>query len=229
MDCRIVIESLSSYLDGSLFDHEISSIDGHLVNCHECSAIHSDLAQIRMTARSLPQYEPPPHVWHRIRERVALEGPSLYYEGERAPKQNWWQRLMSAHYTLTLPQMAGAAAMTVLFALGTGIVSRHNLRRDETGNAPQYGMDVLGISAFPFEQPFRDEINRRLSSINVQKASWDPQVREGFDQRLVKINDSLRSCRQNVRDHPGDSDVKQLMISIYEEETQFLEDFERMK
>jgi hypothetical protein len=227
MDCRIIVESLSSYLDGSLFDHEISSIDNHLVNCHECSAVHSDLAQIRMAARSLPQYEPPSHIWYQIRERVARETPSIP-ESAEAGKQSWWRRIMSARYTVTLPQMVGAGAMTLLVAFGTGIVSRQNLRRDGSESAPP-SIDTLGMAAFAFEQPFREEINRKLSSINLQKASWDPQIREGFDRRLLRIDDSLKSCRQNVLNHPGDSDSRQLMISLYEEESQFLEDVERMK
>jgi len=227
MDCRSVVESLSSYLDGSLFEHEISSIDGHLLDCHDCSAVHSDLIEIRMTARCLPQYEPPPHIWYQIKERVAFETPSIP-EGDGAAKKSWWQRIMSARYSVTLPQMAGAAAMAILVSLGSGIISRHNVRRNEANGVP-HGINGMEIAALPFEQPFRDEIDRRLSSINVQKASWDPQIREGFDRRLLRINDSLRSCRQNAVNNPGDSDSRQLIISIYEEEAQFLEDVERMK
>jgi predicted anti-sigma-YlaC factor YlaD len=231
MDCRIVVESLSSYLDGSLFEHEISSIDGHLSNCHKCSAVHSDLLQIRMTARCLPQYDPPSHIWYQIKERVALETPSIP-EGAGAAKQSWWQRIMSASYTVTLPQMVGAGAMAILVALGSGVVSRHNLRRNDSGGTSQgadTGADTMGMAALPFEQPFRDGISRQLSSINVQRASWDPQIQEGFDRRLERINEALRSCRLNVLNHPGDSDSRQLIISLYEEESQFLADVERMK
>jgi len=225
MDCRSVVESLSSYLDGSLFEHEISSIDGHLLDCHDCSAVHSDLVEIRMTARCLPQYEPPSHIWYQIKERVAFETPSIP-EGDGAAKKSWWQRIMSARYSVTLPQMVGAGAMALLVALGSGVVSRHNLSRNNSNGTSQ-GVDTM--AALPFEQPFRDGIKRQLDSINVQKASWDPQIQEGFDQRLGRINDALRSCRLNVLNHPGDSDSRQLIVSIYEEESQFLEDVQRMK
>jgi predicted anti-sigma-YlaC factor YlaD len=227
MDCRTVVESLSSYLDGSLFEHEISSIDGHLLDCHACSAVHSDLSEIRMAARCLPQYEPPSHIWFQIKERVAFETPSLP-ESAGADKQNWWQRIMSATYTVTLPQMVGAGAMAILVALGSGVVSRHNLRRNKSDGASQ-GVDAMGVAALPFEQPFLDEISRQLTSIKVQRASWDPQIQEGFDRRLGRINDAVRSCRMNVLNHPGDSDSRQLIISLYEEESQYLEDVERMK
>ncbi len=105
-------------------------------------------------------------------------------------------------YTVTLPQMAGAGAMALLVSFGSGVVSRHNLRRNEANGASK-GMDGMGIAALPFEQPFRDGITDSSTRSMFRRRPGILRFRKDSTSRLGRINDSLRSCRLNVAEQSG--------------------------
>ncbi|MBO0799749.1 MAG: hypothetical protein J2P31_13085, partial [Blastocatellia bacterium] len=191
-----------------------------------------ELNEIKSVARELPQHTPSDVLWSRIvREIEPVEAPkqtlpenSSLVRPLENPGQNWWARLNSRRFTLTLPQLAGMSAIVAaLVILLTNSLIRYPRDNFETSNGPH-----LQTALLPDEDRIRAELDSRLSAINTRKANWDPAVRAEFEKHLNKIDNSLQYSREMLQINPGDGVKRQTVLTLYNEKRQFLEDVERM-
>lgn len=224
MECRAVIDSLSDYLDASAHaDGEFNSIEDHLVTCPGCQSVRLQLTEIRIGARELPLHTPSRAMWVRILNVVATEVPAAERPTrEELPPLSWWERLRARTFTFTVPQLAGASALTVALIL-VGIAGLTRL------NPLALGLNGAQTALLPDEDEIKADLDRRLAAINARKANWESPVREGFDQHLTRVEDSLNNCRQMLRNNPHDKVHQQMMRALYQEKRQLLEDVERLK
>jgi hypothetical protein len=227
MECRAVVGSLSDYIDMWMSESEAREIESHLVTCPSCQIVRLELNEIRTAARELPLHTPSRALWARISAEIEPETPLL--DNPRPlerPELNWWERLKSRRFTFTLPQLAGAgalAAVLVFIAMfGAPDPSRSNFDINDSPRA-------LQTALLPDEERIRAEIERRLSVINSRKADWDPEFRAEFERHLNKIDESLRNSRQMLQIDPDDSVQQQMVLTLYNEKRQLLEDVERLK
>lgn len=226
MECRAVVNMLSDYLDGFdmwLSDNEVLEIESHLVICSQCQHVKLELHEIRTAARELPLHTPPRSLWTRIANTVELELP----KSERPtrielPEMSWWGRIKSRRFTFSLPQLAGAGALAVALIV-SGIFNSSSNRSDRpifTG---------VQNALLPDEDQIKADIERRLNSINARKAGWDPDTRKAFDKALIKIEEALRDSRQKLLANPKDTVQQQMVLTLYSEKRQLLDDIERLK
>jgi hypothetical protein len=226
MECRVVVSSLSDYLDGQdmwLSEAEVNEIKKHLGDCRKCQSVKLELTEIRTAARELPLHTPPRALWTRIANLVEAELP----KSERptlidAPEMGWWGRFKSRRFTLTLPQLVGAGTLAVaLIVFGVSNMS---------GPSPaKLSFSGVQNALLPDEDQIKAELERRLSAINARKANWDPQMRTEFERHLNKVEDSLKHSRQRLQVNPGDKVQQQMVLTLYHEKRQLLEDVERLK
>jgi hypothetical protein len=226
MECRVVINSLSDYLDGKdnwMTQDEVSSIKVHLSKCPNCRNIKLELSDIKNAARELPLHTPPRAMWTRIAnaveaERASGNSPALP-SGESL---GWWEWMKSRRFTFSLPQLAGAGALVVaLIAAGfLGIFGVNSSRLNLSG---------VQTALLPEEDEIRAELERRITAINARKVKWNPMVRSDFEQHMTKIDLSLKKCRQMLEHNPKDAVHQQMLRALYDEKRQLLEDVERLK
>lgn len=231
MECRAVVSSLSDYIDSWLSESEVREIESHLVACPKCQTVSFELNEIKSVARALPQHTPSGALWSRIVREIEPEAPLPQHilpqntslgRPLSKPGLNWWARLNSRRFTLTLPQLAGMSAIVAVLV----IMLTSSLIRYPRGNFE--GAQVLQTALLPDEDRIRAELDSRLSVINLRKANWDPAVRAEFEKHLNKIDDSLRYSREILQINPGDGVKRQMVLTLYNEKRQFLEDVERM-
>jgi len=225
MECRAVINSLSDHLDGQglwLSDNELRSIDEHLTGCPACRSVQTELTQLRAAARELPLHTPPRALWTRVANAIEAEMP-LHERPTRRdlPEVSWWERLKSARFTFNLPQLAGAGALAVaLLIVGAYFV------RSSSGAFNLSGMQSAMLAE---DSEAKADLDRRLGAIESRKAGWDPQMRAEFEHHMAKINESIRTCRENLIAHPQEVVNYQRMIrALYAEQRQLLDDIERL-
>src|SRR5215813_188187 len=233
MECRAVINSLSDYLDSQntplmvigISDDEVEEIETHLTNCPACQNLKLELSEIKTAARELPLHTPPRAMWTRISNVIVAE-----MSAETAPlhqTQNvsgWWGRMKSRKLTVSFPQLAavGALSMALIIAGISGIFSPHSGTLDFSG--AQTSMLLL-----PDEGEIKAQLERRMDQVNARKAKWDFQRRSEFEQRMIKIDESLNRCRYMLRDNPKDAVHQEMVRALYSEKRQLLEDVERLR
>ena len=217
MECRVVINSLSDYLDGSLAAQEIQSIEAHLIQCPPCQTVKVDITQISLAAKELPLRTPSRALWVRIQNEIELE---LAVPGKvEEKKASRWKRLSERNFTFTLPQLAGAS--TLAFSLMV-FGMYHALHRD-----PQVVLEAATNATLPMEKELQSKIQQKAIQLNTRRVTWDPKFRTDYDNYLQRIDSSLSRVRQTWVT-TRDVDQQKLMMDLYNEKLQLMEDFERL-
>ena len=223
MDCQIVLDSLSNYLDGSLLNDEVHLIKLHLGQCSRCQIVQFELTEIRHAARELPLHTPPRALWTRIQLSLETEtaAPSLQRQAVKQP--SWWARWMERRFTFTLPQLAGAGA------LGIALMTFAFINAYQQNARPLSFTQASTAILLPGEDEIKHDIERKMTTLKERQVTWDPQMREMFERNLIKIDDSLKSSRQILLEHPNDTDHQQMVLTLYKEKLQLLQDYDRLR
>ena len=227
MECRAVVSSLSDYLDGRNIwasDDEVEQIETHLTNCPACLNLKLELSEIKIAARELPLHTPPPALWTRISKAMEAEISTENWPArETQNASGWWGWLNSRKFTFSLPQLAAAGAFAAILIVAgiSGIFG---------DNSPKLKFrDFQSLLLLPEEDEIKANLERRLGAINARKAQWDSQRRADFEQRMNRIDESLKRCRHMLEDNPNDAWSQQTVRALYDEKRQLLEDVERLK
>jgi hypothetical protein len=229
MKCRDAVSLLSDYLDGMdmwLSDSEVREVEAHLDDCPKCKRVQIELVEIKSAARELPLHTPSRALWARISNIVELDVPASERPTRiEIPEMSWWERIKSHKMTFSLPQLAGTSALaTALIIFGVYVASNTT--------APRKAFDFqAGTSAIilPDEDKIKADLERKLTLINARKRNWDPRVRDEFDSHLRKIEESLNNSRQILQFNPDDKVQRQMVLTLYLEKRQLLDDVERLK
>jgi hypothetical protein len=231
MECRAVVSSLSDYLDGRniwVSDDEIGQIETHLTSCPACRNLKLGLSEIKNAARELPIHTPPSALWARISN--AIEAEISTENGHIRETQNtsgWWGWLNSRKFTFSLPQLAaGSAFAVILIVAGISVILRAN---SGAADSTPLNFREAQNALLPEEDEIKADLERRLGLINERKAQWDSQTRADFEQRLNRIDESLKRCRYMLEDNPKDAGHQEMVRALYNEKRQLLEDVERLK
>ncbi|MGH9756071.1 MAG: anti-sigma factor family protein [Blastocatellia bacterium] len=226
MECRAVVSSLSDYLDGRniwVSDDEIEQIETHLTNCPACRNLKLELSEIKNAARELPLHTPSRALWTRISKAIEAEI-STKNEPIRETQDvsGWWSWLNSRKFTFSLPQLAAAGVFTALLIVaGISGIFGANSGRVDIRNAQN--------ALLPEEAEIKEDLERRLDAINARKAQWDLQRRADFEQRMNKIDESLKRCRHELEGNPGDVAHQERVRALYDEKRKLLDTVERLK
>jgi Putative zinc-finger len=227
MECRAVVSSLSDYLDGRNIwesDDEVEQIETHLTNCPTCRNLKLELSEIKNASRELPLHTPPTALWARISKAVEAEistenGPA----SETQKASGWWGWMNSRKFTFSLPQLAAAGAFAAILIVAgiSGIFGEKP--------SPLNFRNAQGSLLLPEEDEIKKNLERRMGAINARKAQWDLERRSDFEQRMNRIDESLKRCRNMLEDNPNDAGRQEMVRALYDEKRQLLEDVERLK
>ncbi len=215
MECRSVIDSLSEYIDGSLAATQSEPIESHLNQCPPCHAFKLDLANISGAAKELPLHTPSRALWARIQNEIEIETtPARKVEAE---KSSWLKRWSQRTFTFNLPQLAGAGALAFsLFAFVSYKAIQPNSTSPVKGAEANVAQEWDGI------------VKQKAEKLNLRIATWSPQTRETYQNHLNKIDQSMGQARQ-VLTIRHDPDQERLLLDLYKEKIQLMEDFENFK
>jgi putative zinc finger protein len=221
MVCAQCQELLSEYIDGGLELGEQLGIERHLADCEPCRAVRDDLLQIVHFSQQLPLQSPSVSLWPRIESDLEQVKPGIWSR----PVQ-WWNRLRSLNFNLSIPQMAaGAAAIVIIVSIGVIVARRDTSPTASQGDGRPIANQINPLSNNDLQQ-LEKQINQLSESVEQRKSSWDPEVRTAFEKNLYYVDQSLLECRHQLDANPSDDVSQELMLNAYREKVRLLAGFE---
>ena len=229
MNCEKYQDLLSDFVDGSLAPEDHKSVAGHLSICDACADARNDLGAIVEFCRDhRHEYESVPNeraLWLRISNVIeaGLPDPRPSVIPENA---GWWFRLMNRSWQLSFPQLAAAATVIILVVAVLSVVG---LRRFNFGGGSGY---QAGFIPTPGDGNMQDRFRQQQQVIaywndrvELNKARWNPQMRETFDKNMsvidTAVNDSMRQLTQN----PHDEVSEEILNAAMNDKVELLKEF----
>jgi hypothetical protein len=117
MDCGIVRQRVSAYLDGAVPAEERDMLRRHFGHCRECALESERYEQVRETLRSLPRLDPPAELTTRLRV-AASKARMESFGGTRWSRLRDRVDLMLSNLMrpLALPAVGGLCSAVFLFS-----------------------------------------------------------------------------------------------------------------
>jgi Putative zinc-finger len=217
MECLIVRNTLSDYLDNGLPEMEAHQFAAHLTGCEHCQKLELQLAEIRMAARDLPLHTPPKALWMRISNTIEAEGMLTDPRATRPmKKETWLDALRERWALLSFPQLAGAGALAALLvAFGSiGIYRQFN---------GVVTMGAIQTNVLTEESNLKTEFDLKFNAFKAKMTGWDAQRRTAFESDLNRLGKSIDTCRQQLAAHPQDAQLVEQMRKLYAQKSALLD------
>lgn len=240
MDCAKCQERISDYIDGALTAKDRSLFNAHLEHCAVCSGVTDELNVIVSFSQELRgQYEAPPNqraLWLRIRNTIEADnglGRSRVAGSVNAKRlAQWWAMMSNRSWEVSFRQMSAAvAALVVIVALSTAVGIRRfsstSELSDQTANSrPTANMGVR--PATDIDDRVRQHqiaIDYWNNRVELQKARWNPVVREAFERNMFVIDQTLKDSIRDLRENPHDEVSEEMLNATLKDKMDLLKEF----
>ena len=247
MNCDKCQELLSDFLDGTLSGDNQTLFSAHLEECLSCVGVHDEIGVIIRAARECRGgdcYAPPNEraLWLRISNTIESEPGFSQARAAAAtaaarPRGDFWARLISKRWELTLPQvMAAVAAIVVSVSLVTtlGVQSFHNyssgvgpaaLATDGGNSRARAGQLSDGYYPRAYVSQQQVNISYWQQRVEQRKATWNPRMRESFDRSITVIDQAVSDSLEDLQRNPHDEVSEEMLNSALRDKMQLLREF----
>jgi Putative zinc-finger len=237
MNCERCQELVSDLLDSALSREDEATLNLHLQECLDCADVRSDLESIVGFCRAhRGEYEALPNeraLWLRISNAIEADNGAAIVGTFDKPPGRFWKRWLSHSWQLSFPQLAAAvAAIAVVVSLTTVV----GLRRIESGaakvvssnvtNVPVTNPDVVDLNQRYWQQ--QQAINYWNARIEVNKARWNPQMRDTFDRNLSVIDQAVNDSLKELKKSPHDEVSEEMLNAALNEKIALLKEFSEL-
>jgi anti-sigma factor RsiW len=210
MNCENYQDLLSDLIDGSLSPQDQNRVETHLSVCGACAEARSDLnAVVGFCREHRGEYDAVPNeraLWLRISNMIEVES-TVPLRTEIPANAGWWFRLMNRSWQLSFPQLAAAVSAIVIVVAMITVVGVRGLNFIGAGSS----FRAAGLGVVPGGSTVADRYRQQQQVIDywnqrveLNKARWNPQMRETFDRNMsvidAAVNDSMRQLNQNPHD-----------------------------
>jgi Putative zinc-finger len=204
MNCETCQELIQDLIDGSITQRDEFTLNTHLKECLDCESVRQDLASIVGFCRTQRgQYDAPPNeqaMWLRIRNVIEAELPSRPVTNTE-PQRSFLGRLMGRTWELSLPQLA---ASTVAIVLLVSLVTVVGLRRWGGYGVAPAPEQVQSSNVNDLIWQRQQVIDYWSQRVELNKASWSPQMREKFDRSIAVIDQAVTDSLDELKRNPHD-------------------------
>ena len=229
MNCEKCEELIGDLLDGALNSRDELTLNSHLEECLNCASVRTDLDSILSFCRAnRGQYSAVPNdkaLWLRIRNVIeasnADEATSNANAATRNPFLSSW---MSRRWELSLPQLtAFAAAMVLVVSLITFVGLRRWDRGAPVATTPQVFREATNLNDRLLQQ--RQVISYWNQRIELNKARWNPTMRETFDRNMKVIDEAVTESLNDLNRNPHDEVSEQMLNDALNDKLSLLKEF----
>ena len=228
MNCEKYQDLLSDFIDGSLAPEDHNSVETHLKVCVVCTEARNDLgAVVGFCLEHRGEYDAVPNeraLWLRIKNMIEVD--SANASRTTIPvKAGSWARLMNRSWQLSFPQLAVAATVIIIVVSMFTIVGLGGFKVTRGGSTSG---PVSPVGSVAVKDRFRQQqqvIAYWNERVELNKARWNPQMRETFDKNIgvidAAVNDSMRQLSQN----PHDEVSEEILNAALNDKVELLKEF----
>jgi putative zinc finger protein len=231
MNCEKCHELIGDLLDGGLSREDESTLNTHLKECLACAEVRDDLQSIVGFCRlHRGEYSAPPNeraLWLRIRNMIEAESP--FPITERGGRKGFLADWMRRSWELSLSQLAAStAAIVLVVSLATVVGVRRWQSSNSTSSVSESSTARLAVAA----DTIRDRMAQQQQAINywnqrveMNKARWNPQMRETFDRNLLVIDQAVNDSINELSRNPHDEVSEEMLNAALNEKLALLKEF----
>jgi len=229
MNCENYQILLSEFVDGTLTAEDCARVELHLTSCPECADARNDLHVIvDFCQEQRGQYDAVPNeraMWLRISNLIEAEnGSAKLVDVPRGA--GWWFRLMNRSWQLSFPQLSGlVAAVVIVVALATAFSV---YKVSTTGSVRVSGPFAPLPESASIEQRYRQQqqtIAYWNQRVELNKARWNPQMRETFDRNMGVIDAAVTDSMKQLNQNPHDSVSEDILNDALNDKVALLKEF----
>jgi hypothetical protein len=215
MNCEKYQDLLSDLVDGLASSEDRAGVEAHLDGCVVCAEVRDDFIAIMAVCQDhRGQYDAVPNeraLWLRISNTIEAEDSRTHTKVDVPSGAGWWFRLMNSSWQLTFPKLAAAVVMVaVLASLGTMVIGKLSPQGGVGVTTQGFGSVANVLSIDDRYRQQQQAIAYWNQRVELNKARWNQQMRETFDQNMgvidAAVNDSMTQLRQNPHD-PVSEDI----------------------
>jgi len=223
MNCEKCQNLVSEFIDGSLNRNDYKLLQAHFDECLECAEVQKDLSTIVGFCRDhRGEYDAPANeraLWLRISNSVEGEISSRSL-ASAAPGR---RRLgfLDRTWELSFSQLtASVAAIVIVVALGT-VAGLRRVQNQVT--APTTASSGLSVrDRYRQQQQLIEYWNQR---VELNKARWNPQMRETFDRNMSVIDAALNDSMRELAVNPHDEVSEETLNAAFNDKVELLKEF----
>ena len=236
MNCEVCQELVSDLLDGTLSREDQRQLDNHLEQCVSCAEVRNDLDSIVGFCRAhRGEYAAPANeraLWLRIRN--TLEGENELVAAKAAPARpglsaGFWDHLTHRSWQFSFTQLtASVAALVVVVSLVT-VVGLRGINR----TTPVERTSAADSSSTRFV--LNDRMSQQQQAISLwnarvemNKARWNPQMRDTFDRNLSVIDQAINDSLRELSKNPHDEVSEEMLNAALNEKLALLKEFSEL-
>ena len=229
MNCEKCEELIGDLLDGALNSRDELTLNSHLEECLDCASVRSDLDSILSFCRAnRGQYSAVPNdkaLWLRIRNVIEASNSDEPTSNANAATRNpFLSSWMSRRWELSLPQIsASAAAMVLIVSLVTFVGLRRWDRSAPVVTAPPVLREATNLNDRLLQQ--RQVISYWNQRIELNKARWNPTMRETFDRNMKVIDEQVSQSLNDLNLNPHDEVSEQMLNEALNDKLSLLKEF----
>jgi hypothetical protein len=228
MNCEKYQDLLSDFIDGSLATDAHRSVETHLDVCADCTEARNDLNTIvGFCLDHRGDYESVPNeraLWLRISNMIEVSSTSGSLTTVPA-NAGWWFRLMNRSWRLSFPQLAAATAIIIVISIVT-VIGARNLNL--TGSGIRQAGLVPALSGTSVKDRYRQQqqvIAYWNERVELNKARWNPQMRETFDKNLSVIDAAVNESMRQLTQNPHDEVSEEILNGALNDKAELLKEF----
>jgi anti-sigma factor RsiW len=227
MNCENCQELIHDLLDGTISRTDELTLNTHLSICMDCDSVRMDLTSIVSYCQTnRGEYEAPPNeqaLWLRIRNVVEAESANKSLPQMATSRKSFFADLLDRTFQVSLPQLAASVvALVLLVSLATVVGIR---RWGSTGNAVTTGTTAEAANYNEQVWQRQQVINYWNQRVELNKARWNPEMRETFDRNLRVIDQAVNDSLNELNRNPHDEVSEQMLNESLNDKLALLKEF----
>ncbi|MEX2016237.1 MAG: zf-HC2 domain-containing protein [Candidatus Hydrogenedentales bacterium] len=218
--CMDIRDRLNDYVDGDVSAEGSAVIDAHLGECADCRAELDALRSLQTAARELPaEVMPARELWPGIAERIDA-ATATRNGGNIVPFRSAWVQVLTA------------AAVIALIAGGLFSIVPVQVHAPATQPGPvsvnMLGDRIVSESFAEVEAEYRAAKAELQEALDAARDELPPETAEAVTASLASIDAAATDIRLALADQPGNPRLERLLIAVYQQELNALEQVVRL-